>query len=95
MTKIQDLPEKDFFTPKEAAYHVDVDETTVCRWCKTGYWIGRKPKGRWNIARESIVKYLSFFAGFAVFASMATEFMPNTRENTRPKNEYVCKDCKP
>lgn len=80
MTKLEDLPNKEYFTPKEAAYHVDVDQTTVCRWCKSGFWTGRKPRGRWAVDRQSIVKYLSFFAGLLLFASMQTEFMPNTRK---------------
>ena len=36
-------------TPKELAYEYDVSETTVIRWCRTGYLPSIKVGGRWRI----------------------------------------------
>jgi excisionase family DNA binding protein len=40
-------------TPKELAYEYDVSETTVIRWCRTGYLPSIKVGGRWRIDPEA------------------------------------------
>ena len=40
-------------TPKELAYEYDVSETTVIRWCRTGYLPSRKVGGPWRISLEA------------------------------------------
>ena len=36
-------------TLKELAYEYDISETTVIRWCRTGYLPSYKVGGRWRI----------------------------------------------
>ena len=40
-------------TPKQLAYEFDVSETTVIRWCRTGYLPSIKVGGRWRISLEA------------------------------------------
>ncbi|MDA0288950.1 MAG: helix-turn-helix domain-containing protein [Proteobacteria bacterium] len=40
-------------TPKQLAYEFNVSETTVIRWCRTGYLPSYKVGGRWWIDREA------------------------------------------
>ena len=40
---------KSYRTPKELAYEHEVSETTVIRWCRTGYLPSYKVGGRWRI----------------------------------------------
>ena len=40
-------------TPKELAFEYDVSETTVIRWCQSGYLPSYKFGGRWRIDPEA------------------------------------------
>ena len=40
---------KHYQTPKQLAFEQDVSETTVIRWCRTGYLPRIKVGGRWRI----------------------------------------------
>jgi len=46
-------------TPKELAYEYDVSETTVIRWCRTGYLPSIKVGGRWRIDPDVDLESLS------------------------------------
>ena len=46
-------------TPKELAYELDVSETTVSRWCRTGYLLSIKVGGRWRIDPDVDLESLS------------------------------------
>jgi len=40
-------------TPKQLTYEFDVSETTVIRWCRSGYLLRCKVGGRWRISLEA------------------------------------------
>ena len=46
-------------TPKELAYEYDVSETTVIRWCRTGYLPSIKVGGHWRIDPDVDLESLS------------------------------------
>jgi len=46
-------------TPKELAFECDVSETTVIRWCRTGYLPSIKVGGRWRIDPDVDLELLS------------------------------------
>ena len=50
---------KHYRTPKELAYEYDVSETTVIRWCRTGYLPSIKVGGRWRIDPDVDLESLS------------------------------------
>ena len=50
---------KHYRTPKELAYEYDVSETTVIRWCRTGYLPSIKVGGRWRIDPDVKLESLS------------------------------------
>ena len=50
---------KSYRTPKQLAYEYDVSETTVIRWCRTGYLPSIKVGGRWRIDPDVDLESLS------------------------------------
>ena len=48
-----------YLTPKELAFEYDVSETTVIRWCRTGYLPSIKVGGRWRIDPDVDLESLS------------------------------------
>jgi len=52
-------PMKSYLTPKQLAFEYDVSETTVIRWCRTGYFPSIKVGGRWRIDPDVDLESLS------------------------------------
>ena len=50
---------KHYRTPKELTFEYDVSETTVIRWCRTGYLPSYKVGGRWRIDPDVDLESLS------------------------------------
>ena len=50
---------KHYQTPKQLAFEQDVSETTVIRWCRTGYLPRIKVGGRWRIDPDVDLESLS------------------------------------
>ena len=50
---------KSYLTPKQLAFEYDVSETTVIRWCRTGYLPSIKVGGRWRIGPDVDLESLS------------------------------------
>ena len=48
-----------YLTPKQMAHEFDVSETTVIRWCRTGYLPSYKVGGRWRIDPDVDLESLS------------------------------------
>ena len=48
-----------YLTPKQLAFELDVSETTVTRWCRTGYFLSYKVGGRWRIDPDVDLELLS------------------------------------
>ena len=50
---------KHYRTPKGLSFEFDVSETTVIRWCRTGYLPSIKVGGRWRIDPDVDLESLS------------------------------------
>jgi excisionase family DNA binding protein len=50
---------KSYLTPKQLAFEYDVSETTVIRWCRTGYLPSIKVGGHWRIGLDVDLESLS------------------------------------
>ena len=48
-----------YLTPKQLAFEYDVSETTVIRWCRSGYLPSIKVGGRWRIDPDVDLESLS------------------------------------